>query len=212
MPERREERRAVLFDLDGTLVDSFAGIASAYHHVLGQLELDDVDDREIATFIGPPIQVVLAERFGLAGSRLDAGIRAFRHHYGSEGLFRFDKYPGVDELLQTLHQQDYELCIATSKLRSMAVDVVDHAGWSSWFSVVGGAVPHGSPHLKPDVIEWTIAMVGDRAADIEGGRSLGLTGIGVTWGYGSAAELTDAGAFAIVDSTAALHACIERLS
>jgi phosphoglycolate phosphatase len=63
--------RAVLFDLDGTLIDSFPGIAAAYHHLLTTMGLGDMDDADIKQFVGPPIQEVLQSHFGLSGSRLD---------------------------------------------------------------------------------------------------------------------------------------------
>jgi phosphoglycolate phosphatase len=200
----------VLFDLDGTLVDSFPGIASAYRHVLAEMGLGDRDDADLTPLVGPPIQEGLQRHFGLSGARLEEGVRIFRKHYGSHGLFRFAKYTGIDEMLTALHDEDFELCVATSKLRSLATDVIAHAGWTELFSVVGGADQDGTRYRKTDVIEWTmsqvtrgaavVAMVGDRAADIVGGRAMGLRGIGVTWGYGSVEELDDAGAMITVDS------------
>ncbi len=217
-PDPSTRSRAVLFDLDGTLVDSFPGIAAAYHATLEELGLGDRDDAEIAAFIGPPIQVVLAEHFGLRGTRLDQGVQFFRRHYGGSGLLRFSAYPGVDTMLGALRDEGLRLCIATSKLRSMALEVVGHAGWADTFDVVGGAHPGGTPSRKREVIEWTLghlppgtevtAMVGDRADDIVGGRDLGVPGIGVTWGYGSADELVAAGAVAVVDSPHDLVTCL----
>jgi len=202
--------RAVLFDLDGTLVDSFPGIASAYHHVLLELGLGDIDDADLKQLIGPPIQEALERFFGLSGERLEKGVGIFREHYGREGLLRFSKYPGIDEMLVALRDREFDLYIATSKLRTMAIDVIDHAGWTDLFMIVGGAELDGTRHLKRDVLSWTmthitngtqaVAMVGDRAADIVCGRELGLQGIGVTWGYGSVTELTEAGATVIADS------------
>lgn len=212
-------RRAVLFDLDGTLVDSFSGIASAYHHVFAQLGLGDMDDAELRQLIGPPIQSILQDRFGLSGASLEEGIRIFRDHYGSEGLFRFSKYGGVDAMLRGLRQREFDLYIATSKLRTMAIDVVDHAGWSDLFTAVGGAIPDGTRHLKKDVIGWTltqvtegsdvVAMVGDRGVDMLAGLDLGLPGIGVTWGYGSPEELMSAGATVTADSPGELQTALE---
>ncbi len=202
--------RAVLFDLDGTLVDSFPGIASAYHYVQLELGLGDMDDADLKQLIGPPIRESLERFFGLSGDRLEQGVRIFREHYGREGLLRFSKYPGIDEMLVALRDHDFDLYIATSKLRTMAIKVIDHAGWSDLFTTVGGAELDGTRHMKRDVLTWTmtqitdgtqaVAMVGDRAADIVCGRELGLQGIGVNWGYGSVTELTEAGAMVIADS------------
>ena len=195
--------RAVIFDLDGTLIDSFPGIASAYHHVLIQLELGDMKDADLRQFVGPSIQEAFQQHFGLSGARLEEGVRIFREHYGAKGLFQFSKYSGIDEMLLALRDQGFDLYIATSKLRTMATDIVEHARWTNLFTFVGGAEPDGTRHLKKDVIAWTmaqvvgeacvVAMVGDRAADIVGGSELGLRGIGVTWGYGSVVELEEAG-------------------
>jgi phosphoglycolate phosphatase len=201
---------AILFDLDGTLVDSYPGIADAYRFTFDALRLDGSADLDLHDFVGPSIREVLKDHFGLSGSRLEEGVQLFRSHYGSEGLYRFSKYEGVEAMLMGLKDSGYQLCIATGKLWTMAVQVVEHAGWTELFSVIGGAKPDGSRYLKRDVIAWTLdqiapgtaalAMVGDRAADIVGGRDLGLRGVGVTWGYGTAAELTEAGATIIVDS------------
>jgi phosphoglycolate phosphatase len=202
--------RTVLFDLDGTLVDTFPGIASAYQHVLAELGLDPVEDADLRSLIGPPLQVGLQQHFGLSGQRLEQGIHIFREHYGANGLFRFSKYPGVEPMLLKLHAQRFELCIATSKLQSLAMQIVEHAGWSDLFSLVAGADHDGTRQLKKDVIEWTmthvpgwapvVAMVGDRSDDIVASRELGLQGIGVAWGYGSVPELTEAGAAVTVES------------
>lgn len=213
--------RAVLFDLDGTLVDSFPGIASAYHHVLIQLRLGDMDDADLRQFIGPSIQETFQQHFGLSGARLEEGVRIFREHYGTGGLLRFSKYPGIDEMLLALRDHGFNLYIATSKLHTMAIDIIEHAGWTDLFQVVGGAAPDGTRHLKKDVIAWTmahvisgarvVAMVGDRAADIACGRELGLRGIGVTWGYGSVMELEEAGATITADSPNQLLSTLKQL-
>lgn len=211
----------MVFDLDGTLIDSFPGIASAYHHVLTSLQLGDIEDADIRQLIGPPIQEVLRSRFGLTGDRLDEGVRTFRSHYGSEGLYRYTKYEGIDKMLQALDAADFQLCIATSKLTTMATEIVDHAGWQHLFPIVGGALPDGSRYLKADVVAWTmaqlgadtgvIAMVGDRGADMQGGLTNGLPGIGVTWGYGSDVELQSSGAYSIIDRPGDLLLALRRL-
>jgi phosphoglycolate phosphatase len=213
---------AVLFDLDGTLVDSYPGIASAYRQVLDQLDLGEMDDASIRSLIGPSIQVVLEDHFGLAGTRLRDGIRVFRDHYGAEGLLRFRKYDGIDAMLVQLQKAGLDLYIATSKLSSMAVDIVTHAGWGGVFTFVGGADAGGVRYRKKDIIEWTleqmangpppVAMIGDRGVDILGGRDLGLAGIGVAWGYGSAQELTDAGAVLVAEIPEQLLPALESLS
>src|SRR5579862_4772305 len=110
-------RGVVLFDLDGTLVDTFPGIASAYRHVVSQMGLPEMDDTDLKLLIGPPIQEGLHRYLGLSGERLEDGIRIFREHYGTQGLVRFSKYPGIEEMLHALRDDGFDLSIATSKLR-----------------------------------------------------------------------------------------------
>jgi phosphoglycolate phosphatase len=206
--------RALLFDLDGTLVDSLPGIARAYHVVLQALDLGDRSDAAISEFIGPPIQEVLRDVFGLEGEELEEGVRIFRAEYGQHGLLDFTKYPEIDTMLSRLTEAGFLLYIATSKLRSMATTVIEGAGWSGLFREIGGAEADGSRFLKADIIEWVMArvpadtevraMIGDRAPDMSGGRALGLPTIGVTWGYGSDDELRHAGAAELVHSPAEL--------
>lgn len=208
--DRKSHSHVVLFDLDGTLVDSFPGISDAYHHVRAELGLPPVDDAQMRPLIGPPIQVGLERHFGLTGTRLEEGVRIFRAHYADSGWFRFSKYPGVDPMLLELHARGLRLGIATSKLRAMAAAIIERAGWSDLFELVEGAESDGSRYLKRDVIECAIsclpptshvvAMVGDRAEDMVASRELGLRAIGVTWGYGSALELRRSDASLTVDS------------
>ncbi len=212
------KKAGVVFDLDGTLVDSLPGIADAYRHVFDQLGMAPMPDAEIKQLVGPPIQVVLHEQFGFSGSALDEGVKIFRGHYGTQGLFNFSIYDGIDELLTRLSEAGLVLYIATSKLQTMATEVVAHAGWAHRFAEIGGASIDGSLHLKADVLRWTlskmasdiepIGMVGDRAADIHGGREVGLQSVGVTWGYGDITELEEAGADRIVDSPRELESLL----
>src|SRR5665213_3751085 len=104
-----------LFDLDGTLVASLPGIADAYRYTFHALQLDDAADLDMHQFVGPSIREVLTVQFDLKGDRLEEGIQIFRSHYGNEGLLRFTKYEGVDEMLRTLKDVGSFLGIATGK-------------------------------------------------------------------------------------------------
>jgi len=212
---------AVFLDLDGTLIDSFPGIAGAYGVVFDALGLDAVSDAALRGFIGPPIQEVLRVHLGLGDDEVTRGVRVFRDHYGTEGLFEFTKYEGIDGVLQELVGDGYELYVATSKLQTMATRILEHAGWTDLFRRVGGAELDGSRFLKEDVIRWLaaglpagtdiVAMIGDRAADISGGHASGLEGIGVEWGYGSRQELVDARAELVLSSPSELPVAVDTL-
>jgi phosphoglycolate phosphatase len=215
----RVEKQAVLFDLDGTLIDPFVGIASAYHAMANDLGIADIPDETIRRVIGPPVQEALV-LLGLPEDRLAEGVESFRRHYGSKGLHLFSAIPDIDAILSDL-ASDHVLCVATSKPRPFAIAILEEAGWAPIFSVVRGPSLDGRGRFKQDVIRGVldelgpdakpVAMVGDRAEDMSASAGLGITAIGVTWGFGSLDELVDAGASSVVDAPSQLAGLIRKL-
>ena len=194
----------VLFDLDGTLIDSGAGIARASGRALAEVDRPPLTPAQRRAFVGPP----LADSFvgiGVPADELDAVVAAYRHHYLADGIFDFEVYPGVTALLETLGTQGLRLGVATSKRTDSAVRVLAHAGLDGHFSVIAGSEPDGSRPTKADVMTGAldglgvtdpsrVVMVGDREHDAFGARVLATGFIGVSWGFGSLHELTAAGA------------------
>jgi phosphoglycolate phosphatase len=100
--------------------------------------------------------------------------------------------------------------VATSKPEFFAEPILEHFGLRSWFSVVAGATLDGTRRHKTDVVAHALSqfgsmpalMVGDRADDMRGAAGSAIPAVGVTWGYGSAAELEDAGAWRLAAAPA----------
>jgi phosphoglycolate phosphatase len=215
------EDRAIIFDLDGTLIDPFVGISMAYRLMARDLGIDEIADETIRTLIGPPIQEALRSQLMLPEAKIEDGVRSFRHHYGLNGVHQFSPIPGVDSALRRLIDSGHSLCIATSKPRENALVIIEDAGWSSWFSIVSGPGLDGTGRHKEEVIRGVIdrlaanvkpvAMVGDRSDDIKASALLGIPAIGVRWGFGSVDELVEAGADYIVDSPDDLPGVISRI-
>jgi phosphoglycolate phosphatase len=218
---KRAPDRAIIFDLDGTLIDPFVGISTAYRLMARDLGIDEIPDQTIRTLIGPPIQEALRQLM-LPDAKIEDGVRSFRDHYGLHGVHEFSPIPGVESALRALLDSGHDLCIATSKPREYARVIIEDAGWSSWFSIVSGPDLDGTGRHKLEVIRGVIdqlaadveavAMVGDRSDDITAGASLGITSIGVRWGFGSVDELAEAGADYIVESPDDLPGVIARIS
>ena len=94
--------KALLFDLDGTLLDTSKGIGASLQYTLKQLGLKTIPDNELQRFIGPPIQLSLAESYGLSKEEADAGAAIFRRHYSEESLLFANYYDGIEDTLTKL--------------------------------------------------------------------------------------------------------------
>ena len=210
-------RAAVLFDLDGCLVDSRAGILASVHVAMAVCGLPAMPDPELEWLIGPPLRTGFADlcrRAGVddhGGAMAQALLDAYRADYHDTMLDHTPLVPGVEELLRRL-AGDRPIGIVTSKPRVLAVDILEHHELMPLMSVVEGPSFDEADEPKTDTLARALStvapastMVGDRHHDIDAGRAHGLRTIGVTWGIGSAAELGEAGADAVVDSVPALE-------
>jgi phosphoglycolate phosphatase len=201
--------RAILLDLDGTLIDSRPGIAASCEAALHALGHTPDPSFDVTPLIGPPMpQVIgrLLERYG--DDRVDAGIAAYRAHYGETGLHLATIYPGIADALPHLSANAH-CFVVTSKRSIYAQRIVESLGLAVWFRGVYGTEPDGSLDDKADLIAAVLraeeldpretVMVGDRLHDVLGAHANDLRAIGVLWGYGSRAELESAGADALAD-------------
>lgn len=189
----------VLFDLDGTVWDSAPGIIDGLVHTLRTMGLPERSRDELAANLGPPLIEMLAE-VGVPPDRLDEGRDVYRARYRSHGEFDVTVYEGMADLLDELRAAGIGLATATSKGIDPTVRMLTHLGLADRFDRVAAASMDASAHHKVDVIAEAlrqaapdhgaaVAMVGDRHYDMIGGRSFGLTTVGVTWGYGTRNEL-----------------------
>jgi len=197
----------VLFDLDGTLIDSSPGIRRCVDESLAHHGFPAITDEQFSSFIGPP----LTTGFGFVDpdeTLIESLITVYREHYGAGGMYEYTVYDGVPELLVRLNDAGFRLAVATSKRTGFARPVVDHAGLAAQFEIVVGSERDGAGAEKPVVIgsvfqqlaitdPSSVVMIGDREHDGHGAAATGTDFIGVSWGFGSTEELTAAGADSI---------------
>jgi phosphoglycolate phosphatase len=197
------EARGVLFDLDGTLVDSRPGIFAGLRHTLRQLGHDLPEQLPLDWAIGPPLRLVLArllEPFG--DPRVQEAVAEYRSWYGATGLFDAAPYPGIPELLDRLAGSQKALYVSTAKQTPFARALLAHLRLADRFRVIQGVEPEGRFEHKPDLVRHLLeseglppgraVLVGDRQHDVEAGHANGVAVIGALWGYGGPAELQDA--------------------
>ena len=207
----------ILFDLDGTLTASGPGILASVRYALAELGEPIPGQAVLDRFIGPPLATSFAELCGLSPDRVEEAIGAYRVHYIQRGMFDNAVYDGIPDALDHLSDAGGTLAVATSKAEPYARDILDHFGLSDRFAVVVGSELDGRRTDKAEVIAEALrqlgsrgadqrgdgrgagpAMIGDRRHDVAGALAMGVPSIGALWGYGSADELTAAGATALV--------------
>lgn len=201
-------KKAIFFDLDGTLTDSGEGIINCATLALEYFGLPVPSREEMRVFVGPPLDQTFI-KFGIPADKTDEAIKVFRSRYTTVGKFENFPYPGIRETLQKLKQQGHRLFVATSKPEILANEVLHHFELDGFFEQIAGATLDGSRSHKADVITYLLGMtgdvgqtlmVGDTAFDVIGAAAHGISTIGVSWGYGTVEDMEKAGAVAIAHS------------
>jgi phosphoglycolate phosphatase len=191
--------RAVLFDLDGTLLDSAPDLAAAANAMLAELGMAPRDPAVVATYIGKGIPR-LVER-ALTGS-LDAAadpallaraLPVYEHHYAAESGRRSVPFPGVVEGLRALHAADLPLACITNKAQRFTFDLLQRTGLDGFFDAVvcGDTVANKKPDPMPvlhacerlGVRPQDALMIGDSANDVQSARAAGCPVWCVPYGY-----------------------------
>lgn len=195
---------SILFDLDGTLTDSFNGIANGVLYALDKLGEPSSPKSELKSFVGPPLSESFTKRFDGDVQKAARAVEIYREYYVDRGWKENRVYNGVPELLARLKAEGKRLFVATSKPEIMSVKIIEHFGLDKYFDYIAGASLDKSRAEKAQVIEYAISacgidkrsaiMIGDRHHDIDGAKDVGIRSIGVLYGYGDEAELRSAGA------------------
>jgi len=193
----------ILFDLDGTLVDSSGAIKAALDHALQGLGRHYPPDCPIERLIGTPLVDIFREQFGIVGEPAERGIAHYREYYDRNAQAGTRVYDHVEEALDRLCGSGIGLFVATVKPSPIAEKVLRDMGLRRYFKGVAGSSMDHLRRDKGDIIRHTLqqyglrpghaVMVGDRAQDIHGARQNRLYAVGVTYGFGSLAELSAAG-------------------
>ena len=207
---------SILFDLDGTLVDSGEGVLKCAELALRHFDLPIPTPEEMRTFVGPPLRDSFL-RFGCTEEMAQEAIAVYRRRYTTVGKFELFVYPGIEHLLQDLTAAGCKLYVATSKPETVSVEILQHLGLARYFTYIAGADQDKGRSTKSEVIAHLLAqvgnldgalMVGDTAYDVIGSAQHGIPCAGVSWGYGTLESIEAAHPAAIVHSTEELLAFV----
>ena len=200
--------RAVLFDLDGTLINSLADIASAMNRALRLHDLKEHDEADYRYLVGNGARILAERAVGQRQEKADSVLADYQAWYGTHSLVRSAPYPGIPELLSSLKEAGIRLMVLSNKPDADTQRVIRHFFPEGTFSLVCGQ-KDGIP-IKPDpsaaldmaaqcgVAPSEMLYLGDTSVDITCARRAGMHSVGVLWGLRERAELEEAGAEHIV--------------
>lgn len=209
----------VLFDLDGTIVDSAPGITATLAFTFEEMGLPVPSPVELLAYVGPPILDSFRDRAGFDPAESAQALEIYRKRYLEHGVINARMYPGVAHTLRTIHERGLPLSLATSKPEKPATLILDAFDVTQYFDVITGASEDEVRSKKADVVEEALlrltalgvdtstpVMVGDRSFDVIGAAARDVPTIFVEWGYGPKTEAR--GAIASVATTAELDALL----
>lgn len=214
------EKKIILFDLDGTLTDPGMGITNSVMHALKRYGIEVPDRTELYKFIGPPLSESFERFYGFSKEESYRAVDVYREYFSVKGLFENEVYEGIEELLKMLKAQGKIICLATSKPEIFAKQILEHFHLDRYFTLIVGSLMNGERTNKAEVIEWVLhclnedsgawskeqmVMIGDREHDVIGAHKNDLQVIGVLFGYGDEDELKRAGADGIAESVDELY-------
>jgi len=210
---------AILFDLDGTIVDSAPGITASLAYTFETLGLPVPTPSELLRFVGPPILDSFRDLAGFSAEQSEEALAIYRPHYLESGVYDATVYEGVPEVLRAIHAAGVPLSLATSKPELPATLILEHFSLAAQFDIITGASADEVRSAKADVVAEAIVrltafgadlsnpvMVGDREHDVHGAAAHGIPTIFVEWGYGSPAE--QVGTIASVATAAELRGAL----
>lgn len=213
----RPEPAAILFDLDGTLVDSLPDLGSAMNRLLVEMGRRPASLAEVRSFVGDGVGVLVERSLmatgGMPDEPLAAVVKRFLDHYRGHTAIETRPYPGVVGALEALKSAGHSLGVCTNKPTDLSVELLGSLGLARMFSaIVGGdAVPARKPdpgHLLAtlDAMHMTgrkALMVGDSPNDVISARAAGIPVVVVGFGY-ARMDPRDLGADAVIDDFARL--------
>ncbi|WP_277063727.1 HAD hydrolase-like protein [Schaalia cardiffensis] len=190
---------SVLFDVDGTLVDSASVVTKVFGIVLSAKGFPVPEESALMKYVGPPLWWSFTD-LGFEGDLVEELVTSYRRTY-IEFYLEPLPFPGITELISLLHAAGFPLATATSKQQPMALAQITHLGLEDSFDVVAGATP-GRDSTKASVIADALSrleaqghdvsrpvLIGDSIWDVEGAALAQIDVIGVSWGYAQPGDL-----------------------
>ncbi|WKD60705.1 5'-nucleotidase [Corynebacterium ciconiae DSM 44920] len=194
----------LLLDIDGTLVDSFAGIRHSLLLALDELGVDRPSEEFLSTIAGPPMEETLG-RLGMDEDEARRGLHTYLRYFGESGWSMSQPYPGaLDFLRRAAATEGLKVATCSSKGEAFARRTLEHFRMMEHLDFLGAAEEHGTRRTKIAVLDYVldslaidpsrdrVVLVGDRIHDFEAATARSIDSIAAEWGYGRPAEYAEA--------------------
>lgn len=190
-------KQGIIFDLDGTLMDTSEGVIHSVKYLLKRLGYIMPDNDTLKTFIGPPIKNRLIDLYNMPEDDALQAHMLFRKYYAEGDIYMAKAYDGIAEVLKAFRISGCKLGVATNKREDHAILLLHRYGLDKYFDVIRGTDIRGN-YTKSDVIEMAISglsvekkdvvMIGDSTNDALAAENVGVEFIAVTYGFGFKTE------------------------
>lgn len=201
-----DQTTVIIFDFDGTLINSEPGILEAIRLTVAELDLPEQCIEAWREMIGIPLKAQLMTLLPLEReTEVEKGIQLYREFYDQVGMKYSDPFTGIPEMIEFLLPRS-PLAIASSKRRESILKILHKLGWASYFDPILSPAEVIYPKPHPESIYRILehqgrsageaVMIGDTTYDIEMAQQAGVKAWGVSWGVHSADQLRAAGAHA----------------
>lgn len=190
----------VIFDLDGTLLDTSEGIIESVKYTIGILGLKELSEETLLSFVGPPIQMSFQKNYGMDAGSSQEAAEIFRDYYCNKALFKAVPYDGIYEVCERFMKKEIIMAVATYKREDYALNLLNHFGFRKYCKSMHGA-DNNNKLKKEDVIDLCMreinaslnntVMVGDTLHDQKGALNVGIPFVAVTYGFGVRSELVN---------------------
>lgn len=202
------KRNTIIFDMDGTLVDSADFIIKCSHEMLAEMKLPPCEIEDLRFIVGPPLSHTFVNEFQVPQERLDEALAIYKNLYESTEKTPEFLFSNIEQMLSFLKSNGRTLAVATSKKELSARRDLKQLGIDHYFDFVAGLDEEAGRNSKAKVILHAMenlntdpedaVMVGDRYFDVEGATEAGIPCLGVLYGYGDRDELLAAKVKAMV--------------
>lgn len=183
----------VIWDIDGTLLDTREGLIFAYKWTFEQLKINPLSNEEILHLIGPTPVTIFKEKFGLNDDKAQQAGDLFRERYKNYDLYKAKLYDGILDVLKILSANGVKQAIATNKRQDYAMLICQYFGIDKYCSPIYGA-DNGNQLTKNKLILATLSdmnadfsqsiMIGDTIGDRKAAEEANINFIGVNYGFG----------------------------
>ena len=189
--------KAILFDLDGTLLDTTDGVLESAIYAARHLGYPELPHDIMLKFVGPPIQNSFIKYYNCDETKAQEAANIFRQYYKDKALLKADYYDGIIEVLKELKVSGKKIAVATYKREDYAITILRHFGITEYCDSMHGA-DNFNKLTKADIVNICIdelnepkeevVLIGDTEHDATGAAKAGVSFLGVTYGFGFKTE------------------------